>query len=255
MLITDKDTAPRISKSGEIENIGTGIAAAGMLTLDGLLLANAFRTGKIMDFVLQRPRDVLRTVRGVVRTPTAIAHATARLVNPKWLMTAEKTAMKAPGKIGKILAATVALGAAGYVYAKGPEDHMQKLIEQGYWDGQTGDITEKTKNDFAKMDIAGKKNFADTLSHAIFDNDGLPPAKSHLDDHGVYTLVANTPEEAKAWGTALNQKHAFFEEELNKLGMSVDIDERSAYDKKKLEKEAAKAQPTASTGTSEKKAA
>lgn len=252
MLMTDKDTAPRISKSGEIENIGTGVAAAGMLTLDGLLLMNAFRTGKIADFVLQRPRDVLRTVRGLVRTPTAIAHATARIVNPKWFMAAEKTMAKAPGKIGKILAATAALGAAGYAYAKGPEDHMQKLIEQGYWNGETGDITEKTKQDFAKMNAEEKKGFADTLSHAIFDRHAeLPSAKSHVDSQGIYTLVADTPEGAKAWGTALNQEHAFFTEELGKLGMFVDITEKSTYDRKKQEKDAA----NTVAGVPEKKAA
>lgn len=126
----------------------------------------------------------------------------------------------------------MALGAVGYAYAKDPEDHMKTLVQQGFLDGD-GDITEKTKEAFIKMDLKEKKRFADTLSHAVFDRDtSLPSAKSHLSEDGIYTLVVETPEGAKHWGTALNQQYTFFTEELAKLGMSVDIMDGVGYDKK-----------------------
>jgi hypothetical protein len=95
MLLTDPDTAPRVTKEGQIENVGMGVAAFGMLTLDGILLANALRTGKLANFMLERPRDVLRTVRGAVRTGTAITRATSRILNPEWAVKLEKALVKA----------------------------------------------------------------------------------------------------------------------------------------------------------------
>lgn len=94
MILTDKETAPKVNKDGQIENIGTGIAGLGMLGVDGFLLMNAIRANKLGGFFLERPRDVLRTVRGLIRTPTVIAHATARLVNPEWLLKTEKVLVK-----------------------------------------------------------------------------------------------------------------------------------------------------------------
>lgn len=68
------------------------------------------------------------------------------------------------------------------------------------------------------MSLSEKKSFVDTLSHGIFDRDvSLPEAKSDLDSDGVYTLVVNSPEDAKKWGTALNAQSSYFTEELAKL--------------------------------------
>lgn len=65
-----------------------------MLTVDGFLLANALRTGKIADFLLERPKDVMRTVRGVNRMGAVLARATPRLLNPEWAIRAEKVLVK-----------------------------------------------------------------------------------------------------------------------------------------------------------------
>ena len=107
-------------------------------------------------------------------------------------------------------------------------------------DKTTGDITEKAKDEFAKMNLHQRKSLADSLSHAVFDKEtSLPQAKSDLSEDGMYTLVVETPEDAKKWGTALNQKHSFFTEDLTKLGIGVDILDRKSFDEKQAEKKSA----------------
>lgn len=76
--------------------------------MDGLLLANAVRTGNVVDFFLQRPKDVLHTIGSINRMNTVIARATPRMVNPKWIESAEKVAGKGGKKVKTIAAALAA---------------------------------------------------------------------------------------------------------------------------------------------------
>lgn len=96
MLMTDPNTALTFKKDGQIENLGTGIAAVGMVGLDLCLLGKALGKGIPggVEFFMERPKDVLRVFRGITRTGTLISRAAPRLVGAETAVAIEKILVK-----------------------------------------------------------------------------------------------------------------------------------------------------------------
>lgn len=49
------------------------------------------------------------------------------------------------------------------MYAKSHKDFEKELVEQGFWDPKTADLTPKAREAFAQMDDSAKREFCDSM--------------------------------------------------------------------------------------------
>lgn len=211
--------------------MGTGFLAAGMLGVDSVMLANAIRSGKLMQFATGRITDVARFGGDVVKYSRAGIRGVEKLAPQIGKLMPLIANLPKKLKIAAIFALT--LGGSTYAYAKSHTDIEKQLIKDGFWDARSENITPKLKERFAKMTDDEKRTFMDGLFVTFIENkETLPDTDSHF-EKGVYTLI--TPKSAdmgKVWDS-LNAHETKFGEELRTLGIALNVAAKDAAPKQK----------------------